>query len=45
MNTTEKGVTFLRRILIDRGGVTFLCRKMTLGQYSTGVTSLSYTGL
>jgi hypothetical protein len=46
INSTERGVVFLRRIFIGGGGVwvTFLRRKMTHGSiYSTGVTSLRYT--
>jgi hypothetical protein len=41
MNSTEKGVTFLRRILM--GGSHFYVEKLPRGQYSTGVTSLRYT--
>jgi hypothetical protein len=41
MNSTEKGVTFLRRIL--SGGSHFYVEKWPRGQYSTGVTSLRYT--
>jgi hypothetical protein len=42
MNSTEKGVTFLRRILT--GGSHFYVEKLPRGQYSTGVTSLRYIG-
>jgi hypothetical protein len=43
MNSTEKGVTFLRRILT--GGSHFYVEKWPRGQFSTGVTSLRYTGI
>jgi hypothetical protein len=43
MNSTEKGVTFLRRILT--GGSHFYVEKLPRGQYSMGVTSLRYTGM
>jgi hypothetical protein len=42
MNSTEKGVTFLRRILT--GGSNFYVEKWPRGRFSTGVTSLRYTG-
>jgi hypothetical protein len=42
MNSTEKGVTFLRRIFT--GGSHFYVEKWPRGQFSTGATSLRYTG-
>jgi hypothetical protein len=43
MNSTEKGVIFLRRILTL--GSHFYVEKLPRGQYSTGVTSLRYIRL
>jgi hypothetical protein len=43
MNSTEKGVTFFCRILT--GVLHFYIEKLPRGQYSTGVTSLRYTGV
>jgi hypothetical protein len=45
MNSTERGSLFSAEYWLGGGGVTFLRRKWPWGQYSTGVTSLRYTGV